>query len=122
MSLLAGEMKGLWFFKWLDLVQNDNIWVMRCELEDVKSVAEGLKTKCEVLAVQVNEYLNSLEEEESKRKALKKEMKKLRFDVGMLPLKNSMLVEKFMKMGNIMEMIWKCVFGSYVGKFGGWDW
>ena len=36
---------------------------MRRELEDVKLVAEGLKTRCEVSKVQVNEYLNSLEEE-----------------------------------------------------------
>ena len=83
---------------------------MRRELEDVNLVAEGLKTRCEVLEVQVNEYLDSLEEEESKRKALKKEMKKLRTDVGMLQLENSMLAEKFMKMENIMEMVWKCVF------------
>ena len=83
---------------------------MRRELEDVKLVVEGLKTRCEVLEVQVNEYLNSLEEEESKRKALKKERKNLRTDVGMLQLENSMLVEKFMKMENIMEIIWKCVY------------
>ena len=86
-------------------------------------VVEGLKTRCEVLEVQVNEYLNSLEEEESKRKAPKKEMNKLRTDVGMLQLENNMLAEKFMKMENIMEMIWKCVFlavmlASLVGGIG----
>ena len=102
--------KDCGFFKWLDLVQNDSIWAMQRELEDVKFVIEGLTTKCEVLEVQLNEYLNSLEEEKSKRKALKKEKKKLRTDAGMLQLENSMLAEKFMKMENRMEMIWKCVF------------
>ena len=75
--------KDYGFFKWLDLVQNESIWAIRRELEDVILVPKGLKTRCEVLEVQVNEYLNLLEEEESKRKALKKEMKKLRIDVGM---------------------------------------
>ena len=54
--------------------------------------------------------MNSLEEEESKWKALKKEMKKLKTDVGMLQLESSMLAKKFMKMENIMEIIWKHVF------------
>ena len=74
--------------------------------------------------------MNSLEEEESKRKALKKEMKKLKTDVGMLQLENSMLAKKFMKMENIMEIIWKhvfcCVFlavilASLVGGIGSYD-
>ena len=92
------------------MVQNDSIWAIRRELEDGKLVAKGLKTMCEVLVVQVNEYLNSLEEEESKREALKKNMTKLRTYVEMMQLENSMLAEKFMKMENKMEMIWKCVF------------
>ena len=33
--------KDCGFFKWLDLVQNDSIWAMRCELEDVNLVAKG---------------------------------------------------------------------------------
>ena len=41
--------KDYGFFKWLDLVQNESIWAIRRELEDVKLVPKGLKTRCEVL-------------------------------------------------------------------------